>query len=141
MVNITDHFKPEEFGCIGSFDGMDAQLLEWIAKARWFIDAPMHINSGKRTEEHNKEVGGSATSSHLKGMAADIRSLTSKDRYTIIKAFMLAGLPIEILEQIKAFEKETGPISIPRIGVGETFIHVDVDPDKTQDVIWLYPHG
>lgn len=140
MVSISDHFTPIEFGCVGnSFDQMDPTLLDYIAHARWFLDEPMHINSGLRTAERNKEVGGSQTSSHLTGKAADIRSLDAVSRYKLIRAFMLAGLPINILEQIKEFEKNTGRVSIPRIGIGETFIHVDTDESKVQNVIWLYP--
>jgi hypothetical protein len=27
---------------------------------------------------------------------------------------------------------------IDRIGIGDTFIHIDIDEDKSPDVIWTY---
>jgi len=46
-----------------------ANLLEKI-RERW--GKPIFINSGYRCKELNKMVGGSATSQHTKGQAADI---------------------------------------------------------------------
>lgn len=54
---------------------------------------PIHVNSGYRCAELNKAVGGSPTSHHLWGMAADI---TAGDTIANIKLFNLVlklGLP------------------------------------------------
>lgn len=54
---------------------------------------PIHVNSGYRCAELNKAVGGSPTSHHVKGMAADI---TAGDTIVNIKLFNLVlklGLP------------------------------------------------
>ena len=54
---------------------------------------PIHVNSGYRCAELNKAVGGSPTSHHVKGMAADI---TAGDTIANIKLFNLVlklGLP------------------------------------------------
>ena len=54
---------------------------------------PIHVNSGYRCAELNKAVGGSPTSHHVRGMAADI---TAGDTITNIKLFNLVlklGLP------------------------------------------------
>ena len=37
------------------------------------IGKPVIVNSGYRTPEHNKKVGGAKYSYHMRGMAADIR--------------------------------------------------------------------
>ena len=64
------------------------------------------INSGYRTHEHNKSVGGKPDSSHLKGLAVDIACKNSTDR------FKLEGILREV--------------GFKRIGMGSTFIHVAV---------------
>lgn len=54
---------------------------------------PIHVNSGYRCAELNKAVGGSPTSHHVKGMAADI---TAGDTIANIKLYKLVlnlGLP------------------------------------------------
>lgn len=47
------------------------------------ISFPFHVNSGYRCKELNKLVGGSNTSAHLKGLAADI-TLGSKQLNRIL---------------------------------------------------------
>lgn len=47
------------------------------------ISYPFHINSGYRCKELNKAVGGSETSAHLQGLAADI-TLGSKQLNRIL---------------------------------------------------------
>jgi uncharacterized protein YcbK (DUF882 family) len=89
-----------------------------LDSAREIYGKPMVINSGFRTEEHNAKVGGTANSSHLKGLAADIKCTTSADRYDLLDSLMKAGFN--------------------RIGVGKTFIHVDIDENKTPFLIWTY---
>ena len=81
-----------------------------------FLD--FKINSGYRTEEWNKKVGGRVGSSHTKGLAADIQAIGSRDRGLIVKSLLDVG--------------------INRIGIAKTFIHCDVDKSKDDNVIWLY---
>jgi len=82
------------------------------------------INLEYRSEEHNAAVGGkpktetSRGSSHMYGLAADIKCDNSIDRFHLI--FLL---------------QETG---FQRIGVAKTFIHVDLDFEKSQQVMWMY---
>ena len=67
---------------------------------------------------HNKEVGGVPTSSHLLGLAVDIRCANSRERFDLINVLLKKGFN--------------------RIGIGSTFIHVDIDLDKSPNVIWTY---
>jgi len=101
----------------GSGEYMDCDFLEMIDRARDIADIPMHITSGYRTKEHNEAVGGSKTSSHLNGFAADIACNNSFDREKMISAFVMAGFK--------------------RIGIAHNFIHVDNDMTK-RNAIWLY---
>ncbi len=73
-VQLTDNFKVWEFACQ---DGSDAifistELAQVLQKIRSRFGKPVTINSGYRTSVHNGRVGGSPTSQHLYGMAADI---------------------------------------------------------------------
>lgn len=78
--NLSAHFKVREFR---SKDGADKvliseELVAMLEKLRSKLaeklggEVKININSGYRTSAHNKKVGGSSTSKHLKGMAADI---------------------------------------------------------------------
>jgi len=96
---------------------MNEILLIILDKARELAKIPFKINSGYRTIEHNKAVGSSPTSSHLKGLAADISCLTNTQLTAILPALIRAGFT--------------------RIGIGRSFVHVDVDGAKP-DKIWLY---
>ena len=49
------------------------RLCGWLEMLRERVGGPIIINSGYRSPEVNKAVGGVATSNHLTGCAADIR--------------------------------------------------------------------
>jgi len=115
------YFKLEEFDSpdeIGSGCNMSQEILSMLDAARKIYGKPMRITSGFRTKTHNKKVGGVKSSSHLKGLAADIACSESKDRFDMIKALLEVGFK--------------------RLGVAGTFIHVDIDKNKSQNVIWTY---
>ena len=76
----------------------------------------VYITSGYRTKEENKKLGGVKNSAHLYGLAVDIRARSGFERFVIIK---------------EAFE-----IGIPRIGVYNNHIHLDVDTSKPFPVVW-----
>lgn len=114
-----NYFSKQEQACKCCRQGeFDKNFLEKLNKAREQAGIPFVINSGYRCEKHNKEVGGSNTSSHLKGIATDIRCDDSNKRFNIVVALLEAGFT--------------------RIGIGKNFIHVDDDKEKAQGVIWLY---
>jgi len=112
------HFKPEEFADPTGANGMNEDFMSKLFSARVLADTSFKITSGFRTPEHNAKVGGSKTSSHLFGLASDIEAHNSIKRSLIISSLLEVGFT--------------------RIGIGATFIHVDLDPIKTQNVIWLY---
>ena len=66
---FNDYFELSEFDSpdeVGSGVNMDTQFLDMINDARQYANVPFVITSGYRTKDHNKKVGGSTTSSHLK---------------------------------------------------------------------------
>ena len=115
------YFKLSEFDSpdiLGSGKNMNEEFLYMLDAARKIYGKPMHVNSGYRSEEHNKKVGGVSSSSHLKGLASDISCKKSNERFEMLQAFIKAGFK--------------------RIGVADSFIHIDNDKDKSQGVIWTY---
>lgn len=115
------HFELKEFDspdAPGSGVKMNKDFLEKLDFSRHDAGIPFIITSGYRTNEHNEKVGGVDSSAHTKGYAADIACRDSVSRHKIVCSLILAGFD--------------------RIGVASTFIHVDSDPDKPKNVIWVY---
>ena len=102
----------------GSGKNVSDELINMLDIVRKKYGKSVVINSGYRTPEHNKSVGGTPESSHIKGLAADIACNNSTDR------FKLEGVLREV--------------GFKRIGMGSTFIHVDIDKDKSPNVLWTY---
>ena len=115
------YFTYEEFDSPdvqGSGQMMSKDLILILESVRNELGKPVVITSGYRTEAHNEKVGGKPNSSHLKGLAADIACKDSKYRFELVRELMEHG--------------------IDRIGIGNTFIHIDIDDSKSSDVIWTY---
>jgi len=108
---------------LGSGRNMDPRILEMLDLAREKFDKPIKITSGYRTKEYNNELKkmgykASPNSSHLKGLAADIHCNNSKDRFELVDILLDVGFN--------------------RIGIANTFIHVDIDKNKPSHLIWTY---
>ena len=107
----------------GSGQLMSDEFLIMLDKARDIAGIPFKITSGFRIDKDIERLlkAGykvSKNSSHLKGVAADIATPSSAHRYKILDALLEAGFN--------------------RIGIAETFIHVDDDLDKPANLIWTY---
>jgi uncharacterized protein YcbK (DUF882 family) len=121
------YFKPSEFdarneqGTLipGTGNAMSFDLVTKLDAIREAVGQALIIDSGIRTPERNAQVGGVDSSAHLSGFAADIAAPTSRLRFLIMR---------------EAFKN-----GIQRIGIGSSFIHVDVAIDHDQFVSWLYP--
>ena len=69
---LSPSFKVREFGCKGSdVVLLDEELVVLLQCIREHFRKPVHITSGYRTAAHNAAVGGSKSSQHLLGRAAD----------------------------------------------------------------------
>ena len=117
--NITRNFKKKEFACACcGQDDIDQGFVEKLQELRMEYGSPMKITSGVRCRTHNRAVAGSANSSHLISKAADIEMDNGILRHRFIRTVLAMGWG--------------------RVGIGKTFVHLDIDPDKASPVIWTY---
>ena len=98
-------------------ENMDLHFLDKLDEAREYAGIPFIINSAYRSPEHKESIK-NPTSSHIKGLAVDIKAKDSITRFKVLDALIAVGFN--------------------RIGIAGTFIHVDLDLDKSQNVIWTY---
>lgn len=131
---FAPRFSQEEFRCncgCGT-ENPNREFLERLQRARIRAGIPFHVNSGSRCADHNRDVGGVDSSSHLATMvsksgtddeeiqshAADIGARGPRQRGIIIPALLAVGFN--------------------RLGIATSFVHVDIDPALPPNVIWLY---
>ena len=120
------YFKVSEFDSpdeAGSGEMMEPAVIEALDVARDLCGFPLIITSGFRTIKHHEWLTKqgyptSKNSSHLLGWAADIACSNSARRYLLIEALLDAGFT--------------------RIGIGKTYLHVDLDTEKPSNRIWVY---
>ena len=106
------YFKYSEFDSPdqpGSGEKMDIDFITKLTNARISAGVPFIINSGYRTKEHNKKIGGSPQSMHILGRAADIKC-TGFTAPKIVQACLQEGFRVLI--------------NIP-FGSSVGFVHVD----------------
>jgi len=118
-IPSSKHFKLKEFHCNDGtpvpeeFYGNVQELMDNLEIIREHFGGlyPIKINSGYRTPEYNKKVGGAAKSQHLTASAADIiMSVTPR----IVQ---------EAIEQLQIDEK----IKQGGLGKYSVFTHYDID--------------
>ncbi|MDW7678876.1 MAG: D-Ala-D-Ala carboxypeptidase family metallohydrolase [Bacillota bacterium] len=109
QISISENFILKEFECNdGSHQvALRHELLDKLQRLREEAGKPVIITSGYRNPSHNARVGGSPTSRHLTGEAADIR---------------IPGLHPDEVAQLAAAVGFTG------IGIYDSFTHVDIRP-------------
>lgn len=116
------HFTYDEFDSPdipNSGRNMDPHFLEMLDAIREEAGIPMVVNSGYRTAAYNRSLKDSTpNSAHTRGMAADIRATTGKDKFLILRAAIVHG--------------------IKRIGIGKNFLHLDCDSTLPNPTIWFY---
>ena len=133
-MDLTENFTKEEFDCHDGSE-MPDDVLENIKllaielqKIRDFIGCPIKVNSGYRSPEHNKKIGGkqevpgipNSGSQHLYGKAADI----------YVKELSIGYLH-EIIEQLIS----ENILNIKGLGKYTNFLHLDIRDKKAR---WGY---
>lgn len=86
------------------------QLANRLQVIRDLVGRPVLINSGYRTPEHNRAVGGASASQHLQGKAADI---------------IIPGMPASQVQQM--LKNWSGGL-----GCYQHYTHVDIRPTRAR---------
>lgn len=123
MGDLTANFSYREFRCRCGcgLEMVSPVFVTRLQTARTLLGRGIAVTSGVRCVAHNAAVGGEPNSSHVRGLAADLTCATSTWRLDLLMAVIAAGFN--------------------RIGIGENFLHVDIDRTLPQDVCWTYPAG
>lgn len=122
-MRLTANFNKKEFD---SKDGsvMPEDVLMNVQKVanqlqvlRNHINKPIKINSGYRSPDHNRAIGGVSNSQHVLGKAADI---------------MVTGVTTSELSAIIEQLISDGDMLQGGLGVYNTFVHYDIRKKKTR---------
>ena len=78
---------------------------------------PIRVNSGYRSPEYNKEIGGATKSQHMYARAADLAPWSGRDD--------------DLADLVNAIERLVITGKIPNGGIGtyRTFVHYDIRPN------------
>lgn len=142
-TKITKNFTLEELYAsstanrkgINNFppDNIKKQLIDLAAllqKIRDKYGYPIYVNSGYRCLALNNAVGGSKTSQHLKGQAADIVATggrTNAHLFTVIKGMIDSG-ELKVGQLIWEYGTKSEP----------NWVHVSLPYTKVNNVLYLY---
>ena len=112
---VSTNFKVREFACTDDSDPIfiDTELVTVLQKIRAHFGKAVTITSAYRTPTRNKAVGGTTSSQHLYGMAADIK----------IKGIS----PKTVADYAETLLPGKGGI-----GIYDTFTHIDVRATKAR---------
>lgn len=118
-MQLTKDFHIDEFACKDG-TAVPTHLIPNVRKLaqnlqviRDEIGKPIYINSGYRTPQHNKKVGGVSSSRHLTAEAGDLR----------VDGMRAIELHKVILKLIKEKKIHNGGL-----GLYNYFVHYDVRP-------------
>lgn len=110
-TGYMNYFKPEEV------EGLSPELVDKLNSARHVAGVPFVITSGKRSPSDNERAMGVEGSSHISGLAVDLRVEDGASRFAIVKGLLAAGFV--------------------RIGAYDKHVHADLDATKHQFVMWV----
>lgn len=130
MTQLSEHFTLEEMTAsdVAIRKGIDntptpeivanlTELAGFLEQVRELLGCPMHINSGYRSPKVNAAVGGSSTSAHMTGQAADF----------VAPDF---GTPQQIAHHIAASE-----IPFDQLIYEGTWVHFGIRGDMRRQVL------
>ena len=142
QAKLSEHFTLGEFTKSGSHPEVYnipsheaianlKRLCGWleVLRARYSELAPIVINSGYRSPQLNKKIGGASTSNHLTGCAADIRvsGMEQALRYAVI-----------LLDYADESHQDFDELLIEKNRYGAIWLHFAVKPkDNRRKVLFL----
>lgn len=118
---LSPSFKVREFACKGSdVVLLDDELVVLLQCIREHFGKPVTITSGYRTASHNTKVGGSKSSQHLLGRAADIQVQDTD--------------PLAVAAYAESLMPGWGGVGRYPVKAGRAkgWVHVDTRPNKSR---------
>ena len=109
LPNVPTWEQAENLNRLGLF-------LDWV---RRLYGGPIRVNSGFRSPEVNRAVGGVESSAHLKGLAADIRA-DNMDRLVLC---------------LESFTGRMEGMGLDQLIVYPKFVHVGLSENPRRQVI------
>ena len=106
------------------------ELAELLQKIRDKYGYPIHVNSGYRCLALNNDVGGSKTSQHVIGQAADIVATggrTNAHLFNVIKGMIDSG-EIQVGQLIWEYGTKQEP----------DWVHVSLPYSKVNNILYFY---
>jgi hypothetical protein len=139
-AKLSEHFSLGEFTKSGSHPEVYnipsheaianlKRLCTWLEVLRLRAGNPIRINSGYRSPQLNKKIGGAAKSNHLTGCAVDIRveNMEQLLRYAVI-----------LLDYADESKQEFDELLIEKNRYGAIWLHFAVRPkDNRRKVCFL----
>lgn len=123
---------------------VDRDFLLKLTELRVRYNKPIIPTSVFRTAQHNSFVGGVSKSAHLLGMAADLPVSWGDNKITL-ESLESCETSRERWDKLSKKEVPTTEliqaaidVGFNRIGIGNTFIHIDSDKSKAKNVVWIY---
>ena len=119
---LSANFTVAEFACKDGSDPVfvDSSLAALLQKIRDHFGRPVVITSGYRTASHNTKVGGSKSSQHLLGRAADIQVQDTD--------------PLAVAAYAESLMPGWGGVGRYPVKAGRAkgWVHVDTRPNKSR---------
>ena len=119
---LSPNFRVREFACRDGSDPVfiDSALVDLLQRIRDHFGQPVTITSGYRTASHNTKVGGSKSSQHLLGRAADIQVQDTD--------------PLAVAAYAESLMPGWGGVGRYPVKAGRAkgWVHVDTRPNKSR---------
>lgn len=116
---INEQFTPPEV-VVANLRALCKNILQPLAEA---VGKPIKISSGYRCQRLNKSVGGSTTSQHMIGEAADIQAISGMTNKQLFDKIKQLNLPFDQL--IWEFGNDKNP----------AWVHVSFGPRNRKQII------
>ena len=114
------------------------RLCIWLEELRQRYNAPIRINSGYRSPQLNRAIGGVANSNHLTGCAVDIRveNMEQLIRYAAI-LLDISNETHQDFDELLIEKRSASPLGSSKNRYGAIWLHFAVRPSNNRRKVSL----